>query len=82
MSILLNTGLFISFVMISKLFPDPIFPAMAMTLDPILATFFVQVFGVQMMPNPMSFIGYLFVLPGLIVILLGQCLYQRKKQKD
>jgi hypothetical protein len=41
MSILLNTGLFISYVMISKLFPDPIFPALAMTLDPMLATLLV-----------------------------------------
>lgn len=32
MSILLGMGVFISFVMVSKMFPDPIVPALAMTL--------------------------------------------------
>ena len=34
------------------------------------------------MPRPISFIGYLLILPGVIVILIGQCLNQRKKQDD
>lgn len=32
MSIVLSMGTFISFVMVSKIFPDPIVPAIAMTL--------------------------------------------------
>jgi hypothetical protein len=38
MSIVLCFGMFVSFVLISKLFQDPILPALAMTLDPVIAT--------------------------------------------
>lgn len=38
MSIVLCFGMFVSFVLISKLFQDPILPALAMTLDPIIGT--------------------------------------------
>lgn len=34
------------------------------------------------MPRPISFIGYLLILPGVIIILIGQCLYQRKAQQE
>ena len=81
MSIILCFGMFISFVLISKLFSDPIIPALAMTLDPILASFLVQIFGVQTMPNAFSFVGYLLIIPGLILILTGQCLYQQMRTK-
>jgi hypothetical protein len=82
MSIILCFGMFISFVLISKLFQDPIIPALAMTLDPILASFLVQVFNVQTMPNAVSFVGYLLIIPGLLLILIGQCLFQRIKSKQ
>ena len=32
MSIILGLGVFVSFVMVSKMFPDPVVPALAMTL--------------------------------------------------
>jgi hypothetical protein len=81
MAIILCSGMFISFVLISKLFQDPIIPGLAMTLDPILATFLVHLFGVQMMPNSFTFVGYLLIVPGLFLILIGQCLFQRIKAK-
>lgn len=79
MSIVLCFGMFVSFVLISKLFQDPILPALAMTLDPIIGTLLLEWFGVQTMPKAYSFIGYLFIVPGLLLILIGQCLYQRSK---
>jgi hypothetical protein len=81
MGIVLCFGTFVSLVMIAKLFPDPILPALAMTLDPIIATLLLQWFGVQYMPEAYSFIGYSFIIPGLLLILIGQCLYQRSKAK-
>lgn len=38
MAIVLGFGMFVSSVLISKLFPDPILPALAMTLEPAVAT--------------------------------------------
>jgi hypothetical protein len=81
MAIILCSGMFISFVLISKLFQDPIIPGLAMTLDPILATFLVHLFGVQMLPTSLTFVGYLLIVPGLFLILIGQCLFQRIKAK-
>jgi hypothetical protein len=81
MAIMLSTGTLISFVLISKLFQDPVIPGMAMTLDPIIATLLVHIFGVQLMPNPITFVGYFFIVPGLLLILTGQCLFQRIKAK-
>lgn len=37
--------------------------------------------NVQRMPGSFSLIGYIFILPGLLLILVGQCLYQRIKDK-
>lgn len=82
MSIVLCFGMFVSYVMISKLFQDPILPALAMTLDPIIGTMLLEWFGVQMMPRAYSFIGYLFIVPGLLLILVGQCLYQRSQNQN
>jgi hypothetical protein len=50
MSIVLCFGMFVSYVLISKLFSDPILPALAMTLDPIIGTILLQWTGIQMMP--------------------------------
>jgi hypothetical protein len=82
MSIVLCFGMFISFVLISKLFSDPILPALAMTLDPIIATILLEWAGIQTMPKAYSFMGYLFIIPGLLLILVGQCLFQRSKVKE
>jgi hypothetical protein len=81
MSIVLCFGMFVSFVLISKLFSDPILPALAMTLEPVVATILLEWSGIQNMPHAYSFIGYLFIIPGLLLILVGQCLYQRSKAK-
>lgn len=82
MAILLSLGQMISIVMISRMFPDPIIPALAMTLEPVFSSFIVQLAGVQFMPGAVTFVGYLFIVPGLILILTGQCLFQRIKSKQ
>lgn len=77
MSIILGLGVFISFVMVSKMFPDPVVPALAMTLEPIISTVLFQVVGVQTMPGSFSCLGYVFIIPGVIVILMGNCMFTR-----
>lgn len=34
------------------------------------------------MPYGYTFIGYFFIIPGMMLILVGQCLYQRTKAKQ
>lgn len=82
MSILLGMGVFISFVMVSRMFPDPIVPALAMTLEPIISTVLFHAVGVQTMPGPYACFGFMLIVPGVIVILLGNCLFTRKKEHD
>ena len=82
MSILLGMGVFISFVMVSRMFPDPIVPALAMTLEPIISTVLFHAVGVQTMPGPHACFGFMLIVPGVIVILLGNCLFTRKKEHE
>ena len=63
MSILLGMGVFISFVMVSKIFTDPVVPALAMTLEPIISTVLFHVVGVQTMPGAYACFGYLLIIP-------------------
>lgn len=85
MAILLSLGQLVSLVMITRMFPDPIIPALLMTLEPFIATLLLEVAGIQKLPGNFTIIGYLFFVPGLCLILVGQCLYQRisaKKKAD
>ena len=85
MAIILSLGQIISLVTITRMFPDPIIPALAMTLEPFIATLLLQVAGIQLLPGSSTIIGYVFIVPGISLILVGQCLYQRisaKNQED
>ena len=81
MATVLSLGMYISFTMISKLFSDPILPALATTLEPFFATFFLNLVSVQSMPGSYSIFGYIFLICGLSMILIGQYLIQRKREK-
>lgn len=81
MAIILCMGMVISFVMISNLFPDPIIPSLAMTYEPAISTLLVYMAGVQNMPNSLSFIGYILIIPGNCLILIGQRMYQLANEK-
>lgn len=84
MAIFLSLGQLLSLVAISRSFPDPIIPALAMTLEPFIATLILEFAGIQNLPGNYTILGYLFFVPGLCLILVGQCLNQRmsKKQKE
>jgi hypothetical protein len=81
MAIILSLGQIISIVMITRMFPDPIIPALAMTLEPFIATLLVDISGIQQIPGHFTIIGYVFFVPGLCLILVGQCLFQRISAK-
>lgn len=75
MAIILCMGLVISFVMISNLFPEPIIPSLAMAFEPAISTLLLYLAGVQTMPPALSFIGYILIIPGNFLILVGQWLF-------
>lgn len=79
MAIILACGQMVSVFLVTRMFPDPIIPALAMTLDPFIASFFVQLTNIQTLPGDFSMIGYLFIFPGMLIILMGQCFFQRQK---
>lgn len=81
MAIILCMGLVISFVMISNLFPDPIIPSLAMTFEPAISTLLLYLAGVQTMPTPLSFMGYILIIPGNFLILIGQWMFQLMNKK-
>ncbi|EAR82509.1 transmembrane protein, putative (macronuclear) [Tetrahymena thermophila SB210] len=80
MSIILGMGNFITSVLINKIF-KPIIPATISLFEPIFSTIILQLVGVQIIPGGLSCIGYVFILPGLFVINLGQFLLNEKKNQ-
>lgn len=84
MAIILSLGQLVSVFMITKMFPDPIIPALALTLEPFIATLFLDLTDIQRIPGKFTFVGYLLIVPGLCLILVGQCLIQRisRNQQD
>jgi hypothetical protein len=81
MAIILFLGQIVSVVMITRMFPDPIIPALAMTLEPFIATLLLDIAGIQRIPGHFTIIGYVLFVPGLCLILVGQCLFQRISAK-
>jgi hypothetical protein len=81
MGIILCMGLVISFVMLSHLFPDAILPSLAMTFEPAISTLLVYLAGVQTMPTPLSWMGYILIIPGTFLILIGHWMYQLINKK-
>ncbi len=81
MSLVLTMGTFIAFVMVIKIFNDPIVPAIAMALEPILSTPLFHLAGVQTIPGPYACFGYMLITPSMIAIISGNCLDTRNKAK-
>lgn len=81
MAIMLSLGQIISLVLITHMFPDPIIPALVMTLDPFIATLILDFSGIQKLPGNFTVIGYVFLVPGICMILVGQCLFNRISAK-
>jgi hypothetical protein len=79
MAIVLAFGQLITVFLVARMFPDPIIPALALTLEPFMASFILQLSDIQNLPGNFSMMGYLFIFPGMLVILMGQCFFQRQK---
>lgn len=79
MAIVLAFGQMISVFLVTRMFPDPIIPALALTLEPFIGSFIVQLGNIQNLPGDFSMIGYLLIFPGILTILMGQCFFQRQK---
>jgi len=79
MAIILAFGQTISVFLMSRMFPDPIIPALAMCFEPYIGSFIVQLANIQYLPGNYSMIGYIFIFPGSFIILIGNCLLQRQK---
>jgi len=62
MAIILSLVQIISLALITKMFPDPIIPALVMTLDPFIATLILDFVDVQRLPGNFSIIGYVFMV--------------------
>lgn len=82
LSILLGMSAFITLTLVSRLFPDPLIIAIAMTMEPIISTFLWHIVGVQTLPGPFTWIGYLLIIPGIIVILTGNCILIYRNKRD
>lgn len=80
MAIVLAFGQMVSVVLVTKMFPDPIIPALAMTMEPFLACFFLDLSGIQGLPGHFCMVGFLLILPGMFLVLVGQKIYQRDKE--
>ena len=78
MAIVLALGQMISVFLITRMFPDPIIPALAMTLEPYMGCFMVGLGKIQGMPGNYAMIGFLLIFPGTLLVLMGQCFYQRQ----
>ncbi|EAR82510.1 drug/metabolite transporter (DMT) superfamily protein (macronuclear) [Tetrahymena thermophila SB210] len=81
MTIILGMGNFITNVLINKLF-EPIVPATISLFEPIFSTIVLQIAGVQIMPRGLACLGYVFIVPGLFVIVLGQHLLSVRRKQD
>ena len=79
MAIVLAFGQMVSVFLITKMFPDPIIPALAMTIEPYLACFFVDLGKIQNLPGNFAMIGFILIFPGMLMVLMGQCFYQRQQ---
>lgn len=62
MAIILSLVQIISLALITKMFLDPIIPALVMTLDPFIATLILDFVDVQRLPGNFSIIGYVFMV--------------------
>lgn len=82
LSVILNLGMIISYVMLTRLFPDQIIPALGMTFEPFFSACFFEISGVQKLPGSFAIMGYTIMVPGKILILLGNWINQKKLIKE
>ncbi|KRX06184.1 hypothetical protein PPERSA_06066 [Pseudocohnilembus persalinus] len=81
MSIIVGLGSFVSSMYIGKAF-QPLDIQTAMSFEPVFATLFVYIAGVQFLPGNLGIVGFIFIIPGIFFINLGQYLKVQEKQKE
>lgn len=70
MSIILMAGMLISSLLIKDLFPNVI-PAIAGVFESTLSIVFIWLASVQMLPGPLACLGCVFIMPGMLMIIIG-----------
>jgi hypothetical protein len=70
MSIILMAGMLISSLLIKDLFPNVI-SAIAGVFESTLSVVFVWLSAVQMLPGPLACLGCVFIMPGMLMIVIG-----------
>ena len=68
--------------MLIKLFPNPIIPSLAMAFEPLICTCFLDLVGCQKITGVMSFLGFVVLIPGKMLILIGQWAFKKQTIKD
>jgi hypothetical protein len=79
-SIFIGFGMLWSYAMISNLFPDPLLPSLSALFEPIMSISIMDFIGLQQMPSGYTVMGYIFIIPGTFLILIGQNIYQKMKK--
>jgi len=77
MSVFIGFGMLWSYAMISNLFPDPLLPSLAALFEPIISIMIMDFIHLQQMPSGYTVMGYIFIIPGTFLILIGQNIYQK-----
>lgn len=81
LALLLTLGVFFSFILITKMFSDPLVPVLTFVFDSPATCFFLFVFGVQDMPGALGQMGFILIIPGSFLVLIGQHLFQQSQAK-
>ena len=82
MGVILILGLILSYTLISKVYPNPLIPGLAISFEPILSSLVLQLSGIQFIPGSFGCLGYIFMLLGNFLILIGQWMFQRIHKKE
>ncbi|CAD8092366.1 unnamed protein product [Paramecium primaurelia] len=81
MSTMLSIGVFISSILISKLF-EPIVPATAALFEPVITAILCDIATVQYYPSAIACFGYVFLLPGQFIIIVGQHILKKQQEQE
>lgn len=81
LSLFSGLGLFLSYMYIGKYF-IPVVSASIFLFEPIVATMLIFIFSVQMLPGPIACLGYVFMIPGMFLILLARHILSLKKNPE
>jgi drug/metabolite transporter (DMT)-like permease len=76
--IVTGLGCYVLYVVVSKML-DSLIQTVSLNFEPIFSALIVWYFGMQELPGVLTFIGAMFIIPGMICVVLGQ--HELKKQE-